>query len=133
MEDLRATQERDLIDCIDGEFGDDITLVGPDGTIYDTSAIDATKALRGKIRYRPIRVDPETGETIIVPGPVVSIRIRSLQIVPADGENWLVKMPVSPEAGAALTDFLLTEDRAIERHDDMGFIKLYLQKPEQTP
>jgi hypothetical protein len=122
-----------LKDCINGEFGDDITLTDPDGTIYDKSAIDPTENLRGKIRYRPLRVDPETGEPVIVPGPVVSIQIRALSRVPADGENWQVRMPISPESGAALVDFLLTEDRAIEKHDDMGFIKLYLQKPEQSP
>lgn len=132
MEDLRATQERDLADCIEGEFGADVTLTDPDGTIYNTNASDPTKSLRAKIRYRTISVDPATGEPVVIHKPVVTIRITSLARVPADGENWFITMPVSPVSGAPSESFLFTPDRAIEDGVDMGYIKMYLVDIEQS-
>ena len=131
MENLRATQEKDLADCIESEFGSDIILTSPDGTIYDKNANDLTKNLRAKVRFFTEQFDPETGGSIIVHKPVVSIRISSLTVVPADGENWYIQMPVSPEVGATVDKFLFTPDRAIEDGVDMGFIKIYPTKPEQ--
>ena len=131
MENLRAAQEKDLADCIEGEFGDDIELTGPNGLTQTTNANDPTKNLRAKIRYKAIRIDPETGEPMIIQDPSASIRITSLTTVPADGENWQIKMPVSPEAGAIKENFLFTPDRAAEVGTDMGYIKLKPVKPVQ--
>lgn len=132
MENLRAAQERDLADCIEGEFGADVTLTDPDGTTYNKNANDLTKNLRAKIRYRTQSVDPETGEPVIIHRPVVTLRITSLTRVPVDGENWLIQMPISPVSGALLKNLLFTPDRAIEDGIDMGFIKMYLVEVEQS-
>ncbi len=123
MEDLRATQERHLSDVLEGNFGSDIILTGPDGEKQN---------VRGQIRYFTERVDPETGETVVVHKPVVVLRISSLSPAPENGETWFIEMPVSPESGASNESFLFTSDRSKETGRDMGFIRLYPEYPEQS-
>ena len=132
MENLRVTQEKDLQDCIEGEFGSDIILIDPDGNKYDENANDSTKNLRGMIRYFKTSFNPETGEPVIDHSPSVNIRITSLTRVPQDGENWYIEMPVSPASGAPNVQFLFTTDRALEGVTDMGTITIFPSEVSQS-
>jgi hypothetical protein len=124
MEDLRAAQEKDLSDCIEGEFGTDVILTDPDGETYEYSANDPELKLRAKVRYKSVSVNPETGGPLYSEDIHVSIRTTSLTRVPQDGETWGIKLPVSPQVGAPIEDFLFTPDRAIISGADMGYIKI---------
>ena len=124
MEDLRAAQEKDLSDCIEGEFGTDVILTDPDGVKYEYSANDPELKLRAKVRYKTISINPETGEPVYDEEISVSIRTTSLTRTPQDGETWGIRLPVSPQVGAPIEDFLFTPDRAIISGADMGYVKI---------
>jgi hypothetical protein len=126
---LRKRAEEDLKYTLEGDFGLPIILVDPDGTTI-TENIEGT-TLKGQILYSTTRIDPETGEPIIVNNPVVSLRRASLARVPESGENWLVRIPKDPTDGATIFDFVIDPTRSTEGGRDVGFIRLYLRKAEQ--
>ena len=109
-----------------------VTLITPDGSTLDTSANDGA-ALTGQVWHETSRLDPETGETFIINQPIVVLRRSSLSQVPAPGETWLVKVPVSPLEGAPIEDFVIDPTRSPEGGKSLGFIKLYLRRTEQQP
>ena len=123
MENLRVTQEKDLSDCIEGEFASNIILIDPDGE---------KQFLRAMIRYFKTSFNPETGEPVIDHSPSVNIRITSLTRTPQDGENWYIEMPVSPALGAPNVQFLFTTDRALEGVTDMGTLTIFPDKVSQS-
>lgn len=132
MENLRAAIESDLHDSLEGEFGMAVELTSPNGIQQIYSKNNPTELLKGQVLYSSRRIDPETGETIIVDQTVVTLRESSLNIVPQSGENWFIKMPISPVEGAEKENFVFTPTRAIEHGKDIGFIKLYPQRIEDT-
>lgn len=134
MENLRAQVEADLVDSLEGEWGMPVELTSPDGEVQKYSANNPDILLKGQVLYFSKREDPETGETIVVPQPVVSLRISSLTRVPADGEKWHIKMHVNPRPGSLMQSFLFTPDRAKEHGTDIGFIRIYPELIEtETP
>ena len=130
MINLRAQIEKDLGDSIESEWKMPVELTGPDGITQKYSVNNPSALLGGQILYFTQSINPETGETIIVNKPVVSLRISSLRRVPQSGEKWYIKMPVSPIAGAIKKDYVFTPTRAIEDGQDIGFIRIYPQKME---
>lgn len=128
MESLRMTAERDLYDMLESEWKMPVELTGPDGIKQIYSKNNPLELLGGQVLYSSRRENPETGETIIVNQPVVTLRISSLNRVPAAGEKWYIKIPITPDPNAVKTSFVFTPDRAPEHGYDMGFIKIYPQK-----
>jgi len=128
MINLRVEIEKDLFDSIESEWGMPVELTTPDGQTQIYSANNPSEKLKGQILYFTRRENPTTGEQIIVREPVVSLRISSLIRVPAAGENWFIKFPVSPRPGAEMKSFLLTTDRSPEDGTDIGFARFYPQK-----
>jgi hypothetical protein len=126
---LREKAELDLSRTLEGDFGLPVILVDPDGNTITENVAGTT--LKGQILYSTTRIDPETGEPIIVNKPVVVLRRASLARVPIPGENWLVRIPIDPTAGAAIGDFLIDPDRSPEGGRDIGFIRLYLRRASQ--
>jgi len=108
-----------------------ISLIAPDGTTIDTSENDG-EPLKGQVWHETSRIDPETGETIVINNPHVVIRRSSLSRVPEPGEKWLVKVPTSPLDGAATEDFIIDATRSPEGGKSLGFIKLYLRRVQQS-
>lgn len=135
MENLRAQIEADLHESLEGEWGVAVELTSPDGEVQRYSANNPDKKLCGQVLYFSKREDPATGETVVVPEPVVTLRRSSLSRVPADGETWHISMPTSPRVGATMQSFLFTPDRAAEHGTDIGFIRIYpyLTESETTP
>ena len=115
---LREQAESDLSFTLEGAFGLPVTLIAPDGSIQDN--------LTGQVLYDTIKVNPETGEEMVVNNPVVSLRRSSLDRIPLPGEKWIVKIPVDPSTTATLEDFIIDQTRPPEGGRSIGFIRLYL-------
>jgi len=104
-----------------------VNLISPEGV--------RTDGIRGQILYDITRMDPETGETIVVGTPVVSLRRTTLEArarIPAAGENWFVEIPVRPDELAPKQQMVLSPVRPPEGGRSVGFIRLYLQQVEQS-
>ncbi len=129
---LRKRVEADLETSLEKDWGLPVVLVSPDGEVIDTSE-NSGDALTGQVLYDTVRVNPETGEPVIVNNPIVTLRRSSLSRVPAPGEKWVVKIPVDPDPDADLTEFVISTARPPEGGRSIGFIKLFLQKAKQTP
>jgi hypothetical protein len=121
---LREQVEADLAFSLESEtdWGLPVILTDPDGVEYST--------YYGQILYDTLAVDPATGAQVIVHKPVVTLRVSSLTRVPADGENWKVSIPTSPDRTATKETFLL--ERPSEDGRSIGFIRLYLIRPRQS-
>lgn len=133
---LREQMERDLAVTLERpeNWGLPVELTGPDGKEYKTSANSPDPQnpipLYGQVHRNTVRFSPETGQPLVVGAPTVVLRISSLERVPADGENWLIRFPTEPSLTAEMKNFALTSDRATEI-SAIGFIRLYPVKAEQ--
>ena len=121
---LREQAESDLSFTLEGAFGLPVTLIAPDGSIQDD--------LVGQVLYDTVRINPETGEEMVVNNPVVVLRRSSLDRIPLPGEKWIVKIPVDPSITATLEDFMIDETRPPEGGRSIGFIRLYLRRAQQS-
>lgn len=127
---LRQRAEQDLGISLEGQWGLPVELVGPDGVEYKTSNNDPTKPLVGQVQYNRIEANPETGEEILIPMPVIALRRSSLARVPQNGEKWLVRIPIDPDPAAAKIDFIFF-GKPIEGGRSIGFLRIYPQEAEQ--
>lgn len=127
MENLRETAEKELHDCLESELGTPVELISPDGKVQIYSANNPTELLSGQVKQFSRDVNPDTGETIIVDNPAVTLRISSLDRIPAPGESWFIRMPVSPVAGSPKKSFTFKVDRAPEKGTDLGIFKILPQ------
>ena len=121
MANLREIIEKDLEVSLEGDYALPVVLIGPDGTVY-TEKVNGDD-LVGQVLYSSLKFDPDTGAQVVVPQPVVTLRVSSLQRVPADGEAWGVKIPITPSTTAPLKEFSM--ERPVEANT-IGFIRLYL-------
>ena len=87
--------------------------------------------LTGKVLYTTTKIDPNTGEEIVVNKPVITLRRSSLERIPQDGENWHVKAPRDPSLTADLQDYVFTPNSASQGGRSIGFIRLYPSKAVQ--
>jgi len=114
--DLRSKIERDLAVTLEGDYGIDATLVGPDGTIYPP--------VRGRLVYDHAEINPN-GETVVVHSPCLTLRTSTLPRVPLHDERWMFKVPKSvTDPTPAL--FFLDADRPPEDSGSIGFRKYFL-------
>lgn len=124
MEDLRATAELELFDCLESELGTPIILISPDGKRYENSANKPLELLRAQVKMYSKGENPETGEPIIVDEPSVTFRTSSLARVPAANENWFIQFKTSPLPNAPLKSFTFSVDKAYEKGTDLGIMKV---------
>jgi hypothetical protein len=135
---LRELAESDLAVTLESQddWGLPVELIDPDGVEYTTSANSSDPLnpdpLSGQILYDQLKVDPDTGEPITVDNPIVSLRRSSLTRVPENGERWVAKIPTDPSLTASLETFITSEVRPYGGGQSIGFIKLYLQRIEQS-
>jgi len=132
MENLRAQIEADLHESLEGEWGLPVELTNPDGQTQRMSMNNPTELLKGQCLYFSRQENPATGEMIIVNQPVVTLRISSLIAEPRPGEKWYIKFPTFPRAGAPMRSWVFTPTKAPEHGTDIGFIRIYPQRIEQT-
>ena len=121
---IRELAESDLSATLEGEFGLPVILTDPAGV---------QQTVEGQILYDTVTLDPETGNPVIDDNPIVTLRRASLNPIPQDGEKWFIEIPVTPSRSAATESFVFTPDKSINTGGSIGYIKLYLQKIEQTP
>ena len=115
-------------ETLESEWKMPVELTSPDGVQQLYSKNNPSELLGGQVLYSSRRENPETGETIVVNQPVVTLRVSSLVRIPKAGEKWYIKIPTGIEPNASKQSFVFTPDRSPENGTDMGFIKLYLQK-----
>lgn len=123
LANLRALAESHLSVTLEGAWAIEVDLTGPDGK--------KQLGLKGQVLYDRTEHNPATGQPVIVNEPVVVLRHSSLTVIPKSSETWLVRMPVSPVAGAAKEDFVLDPSRTIEGGRSIGFIRLYPKRVKQ--
>lgn len=133
MGNLREQINKDLQETMETEndWGLPIILIAPDGTEYNTKK-DSTDRLSGQVLYHFTEFSPDTGEDIVVNMPVVTLRISSLERVPLDGENWVVKIPEENSTTADFETYIFSTTKALKLNRSIGIIKLYLQKVKQS-
>lgn len=129
---LRERVESDLATSIEGRWGLPVSLVSPDGVRQDYKKGSLTQRLKGQIIYDIVRLNPDTGEEVVIRTPVVSLRRSSLERIPLAGENWIVEIPETPSESADLAPYVLSFNRPPEGGQSVGFIRLYLQQVEQS-
>lgn len=125
---LRVTAEADLYRTLEhaNDWGLPVELIAPDGTIQTKSANHPTEDLKGQVLYDTTVVNPETGLDMVIDKPVVTLRRSSLDRIPAADENWMIRIPETPDPTATKT--LHKIERAPEQGKAIGFIRLYLTK-----
>lgn len=128
---LRQRVERDLETTLEGGFSLPVSLIAPDGEVYDTKKSDPLTPLTGLVLYNRKEYNPETGEDIMVPSPVVTLRRSSLERIPADGEKWAVLIPIDPDPEADKKEFIFYA-RPAEGGRAIGYIRIYPQEAEQA-
>ena len=121
---IRELAETDLAATLEGEFGLPVVLTDPTGV---------QQTVEGQILYDRVTLDPDTGNPVIDDNPIVTLRRSSLNPVPADGEKWFIEIPVTPSRTAETESFVFTPDRTVNTGGSIGYVKLYLQRIEQTP
>jgi hypothetical protein len=132
---IRELAEKHLGTTLEGGGGGfrlPVVLIDDLGVKYGA---DPAYPLYGQVLYDQKRVNPDTGEDIIIREPVVVLRISTLQSfgrIPEPGENWVVSFPLTPNEDAPLVEHTQSPTRSIERNDSIGFIRMYPQKAEQS-
>lgn len=121
---LRVLAESHLLISLEGVWGIEVDLTGPDG--------EQQLGLKGQVLYDRTEQNPATGQEVFVNEPVVVLRYSSLSPAPQTGEVWQVRIPVSPQVGALKGDFVLDKGRAVEGGRSIGFIRLYPKKAKQS-
>ena len=129
MTNIRTLAEKDLAHTLEGEFAVPIILISP----YDGKKITETvdgRPLAGRVLWSHQEINPETGESVIVPTPVVDLRVSSLPIVPKSGEKWLVQIPSDLTVNAPMKNYLLDEASVVEVKRNFGIVSLPLVEVE---
>ena len=119
--DLRALIESDLEDTLEGDFGLPVTLISPSGE---------SETVMGQVAYDTRKYDPITGAEMIIELPVVTVRRSSLSTIPANGENWSVRIPSTPTVTGDLETYIV--EHPIKHGRSYGWITMYLMKAEQS-
>jgi hypothetical protein len=131
MTNLRSLVEKDLSQTIEAEFSTPVILVSP----TTGERIDKTtdgRRLCGRVLWSHKEIDPATGEPVIVPTPVVTLRTSSLPQVPKSGEVWAVIIPESVQENAPLKNYVTDQSGIVEDAKNFGFINLFLVETENV-
>jgi hypothetical protein len=127
---LREQIESDLEISLEGDWGLPCELVDPDGNVHNRTVDD--RLLVGQILYNTVGMNPENGEQIISNNPILTLRVSSLERIPAQGEKWIVKIPTIPSTTAPLQNFIIDLSKPLEGGASVGFIRLYLKRAVQS-
>ncbi len=120
---LRKRQIDDLDRVLSGpDWGMPIVLISPNTGLV--------QSVTGRVDYNSKEIDPESGLQLTVEKPIVTVALALLTEVPKPGENWAIKIPVSPGSDTPTETYVL--ELAIENGHSMGFIKLPLTKAGQS-
>jgi hypothetical protein len=124
MTNIRSLAEKDLQHTLEGEFAMPVVLISPNGEKIDKTTDN--RPLTGRVLQNRKEINFETGEAVIVPLPIVTLRISSLSVVPKTGEKWFVQIPDGPRPDSPMADYLLDAASAVEPDKSLGVINLPL-------
>ncbi|MDR0475551.1 MAG: hypothetical protein LBH43_17995 [Treponema sp.] len=124
MVGLRSLAEKDLRHALEGEFSTPVILISTAGERIDKT-VDG-RLLAGRVLWSHKEINPETGEPVIVPTPVVTLRESSLPETPKTGEVWGVIIPESPRIDAPLKQYVTDAAGVVENVRNLGYINLFL-------
>lgn len=110
------------------QFGVPVVLISPDGIRQDKSVEDETRVLAGRVTTSSFQTDVN-GNQIIGTNPKVILTLKSLVRIPQAGENWIVKIPLSPKS-TIFTDHVF--ERPPLFAESFGTITLYCTRIEQS-
>lgn len=127
---LRERAESDLAITLEGEWGLPVELVDPAGNEIKTDI--SGNELRGQVIYEQTKINPNTGEEMIVNEPVITLRRSSLSRVPVAGEKWVIRYPGSPSENAVKVTGVLSPTHAPDGSTSLGIIRLFPQKVRQA-
>ena len=132
MVNVRQLVESDLKTTLEAEFFLPVFLTdGATGTKY-TLNTDGDP-LGGQVLNDSIKINPATGEEVLVKNPVVTLRRSTLIKVPVAGEVWSVEIPISPDPLAEKKLYTIGAMRASDDGESIGYIRLYLEEVTQAP
>jgi hypothetical protein len=127
---LREQGESDLSFTLEGDFGLPVYF-RHDGVQYGSEA-DPVEA---QVLWDHSRMNPDSGEPVIVQAPVVTVRLSTMEAlgkVPEPGETWELFIPEKPSRTATKVEYIVTGDnRSIEKNESIGFVRFYPQELEQ--
>ncbi len=121
---LRERAERDLAHTLEGRWSLPVNAVDPLGI--------RTEGIRAQVLYDIVRMNPDTGENMVVAAPVITLRRSTLARIPAPGENWFFEIPATPSETAEKIPYMMSPVRPPEGGSSLGFIRIYLQEVEQV-
>lgn len=124
MINLRALAEKDLSQTIEAEFSIPVVLISPQGERITETKYG--KPLAGRVLYERKEVSPDTGEPVVVPAPIVTLRESSLTVIPKTGEKWFVQIPSGPRLDSPMSNYLVDVSAAVEIGRSLGVINLPL-------
>ena len=130
MTNLRSLLEKDLGDTLEKEFSTPAVLISPQGERIEKT-IDG-RPLCGRVLWSHKETNPETGEPVIVPTPVVTLRTSSLPQVPKSGEVWAVIIPESARENTPLKNYVTDASGVVEDVKNFGYINLFLVEAENA-
>lgn len=79
-----------------------------------------------------IKVDPESGEDIIVRNPQLTFSIDSMNPIPKAGEDWMFKIPTGSDSDEPSVWYKMSKDH-VYQNDELGVITVHLIKIVQKP
>lgn len=132
MINLREQTELDLYESMEREWKMPVEIIFADGKKQTHSLNNPSELLGGQVLYFSRSENPVTGEPIVVNTPVISLRISSLIKIPEPGEKCFIRCPISPKKDAPWVSFVFTTDKAPEDGTDIGFIRIYPQKIDES-
>ena len=127
---MRERAESDLAITLEGEWGLPVELVDPNGN--EITLDNNGNTLKGQVIYEQVKINPTTGEEMVVNEPVITLRRSSLSRIPIAGEKWLIRFPGRPAEDAEKVSGVLTATRPPDGGASLGIIRLYPQKVKQV-
>jgi hypothetical protein len=110
------------------QFGIPVILISPDGIRQEFSVEDSTRVLAGRVTTSSFQTDIN-GNQIIGTDPKVILTLKSLVRIPKGDENWIVRIPLSPNS-EVFTDHVL--ERCPLVAESFGTVTLYCTRIEQS-
>lgn len=111
-------------------FGMPTELLSPFTGNWITTTADDGILLQSEVLYDTEKIDPETGDLIVVGKTQVSFARIELDRIPAAGEKWSIRIPLNPAFPTVLSTFMIDAGRAPEDGQTIGYVKYYLKKLE---
>lgn len=107
-------------------------LLDPATGLWISTTADDGIQLKAEILYDTEKMDPETGDLIVVGKTQVVFARVELASLPVAGARWGVRIPINPVFPTVLSEFIIDSSRAPEDGQSIGFAKYFLKDLDET-